>query len=232
MASGIRIKGGVMQLEALVFDAYGTLFDVHSLTAQCETYWPGRGADISQLWRSKQLEYSWLRTLMGCYEDFDSITRDALLYAADYLRLPYEVEQVTSLMKGYGRLTPFQEVPSVLDGLADYKKAILSNGTKAMLEEVVLNNGFGHSFSAILSVESLRLFKPLAEVYQMAVDALAVPVERIGFVSSNCWDACGAQHFGFTSYWVNRGNAPVDELAARPAHVLANLSELPGLLES
>lgn len=221
-----------MKIDALVFDAYGTLFDVHSITAQCEKYWPGRGGDLSQIWRNKQLEYSWLRSLMGRYESFESLTRDALLFAVEYLDLSTDAEQVANLMKAYGQLAPYPEVSSVLKNFTKCKKAILSNGNDSMLETVVSNSGLEQEFAAILSVDRLRLFKPSPQVYQLAVDALRVPKERVGFISSNCWDACGAQHFGFKSFWINRGNAPLDRLGIRPEHILANLRALPALIKS
>lgn len=219
----------MMPIDALVFDAYGTLFDVHSITAQCEEYWPTRGVDVSQVWRSKQLEYSWLQSLMGCYENFDSLTKNALLFTIEHLNLHCEADQITNLMKAYDQLPPFPEVPSVLSSFPNYK-AILSNGTNRMLEKVVRNSGLEHQFSAILSVEKLKLFKPRPEVYQQVVETLSVPKERIAFVSSNCWDACGAQQFGLQSFWINRENKPLDRLGVYPSHILRNFQELTTLL--
>jgi len=219
-----------MRLDALVFDAYGTLFDVHSVIERCESLWAGKGATISLLWRTKQLEYTWQRSLMGRYEDFEAVTAKALRYACESLVVPCEDHHVEQLMEEYKKLKTFPEVTSMLASLRKYKRAILSNGSPDMLDAVVQNAGIAQDLDAVLSVDQLRIYKPDPRVYQIAVDALGVAVDRIGFVSANCWDACGAQSFGFQTFWINRTGAPVDNLGADPEHSLKSLAELHDLL--
>jgi len=219
-----------MPLEALVFDAYGTLFDVHSVIARCEARWPGHGAALSHLWRAKQLEYSWLRSLMGRYVDFETITADALRFACQSLDLACDAADTRTLMEAYRNLETFPEVTEVMSALQGRKRAILSNGSSDMLNAVVRSSGLDATLDAVLSVDALKIYKPDPRVYQLAVDALAVDRERIGFVSSNCWDACGAKSFGFRVFWINRAGNPVDALGAVPDQILTKLSDMLPLL--
>lgn len=215
---------------ALVFDAYGTLFDVHSVTATAESLWPGRGTALSQLWRTKQLEYTWLRSLMGRYEDFTHVTESALRYACASLALEYDDARRARLMQAYLHLATFPEVGASLGALRGIRLAILSNGSPSMLEPVVFNAGLHGLVTDVLSVDEVKVFKPDPRVYQLAVSRLGVPAKAIGFVSSNCWDAAGAKAFGFRTFWVNRGGAPVDELGVAPDHELRSLADLPRLV--
>ena len=219
-------------LRALVFDAYGTLFDVHSVVELCDKLWPGNGQQLSQLWRSKQLEYSWLRSLMRRYEEFEEITTAALGYACAALDLALDDEQSRSLVRAYRQLAPFSEAGSTLTALkaSKIRLAILSNGSPAMLRPLVTHAGFGGLIGTVLSVDARKTYKPSPSVYRLAVERLRVPKRAIGFVSSNCWDACGAKAFGFRTFWVNRSGAPVDALGVAPDHVLRRLDELPGLI--
>lgn len=216
-------------IEACVFDAYGTLFDVHSVVARCEQYWPGKGAALSQLWRAKQLEYSWLRTLMGRYAPFSAVTRDALAYACEALGLPLDTARGDALMQAYRALDPYPDVPAALEQLraGGRKLAILTNGSPDMIDPLVRHCGMEKTFDAVLSADALRRYKIAAPVYQMAVDRLGVAAKNIGFVSSNCWDALGAKNFGFNVWWINRQGAPVDRLDAQPDGILKGLGELP-----
>ena len=215
---------------ALAFDAYGTLFDVHSVITECERLWPGKGEQLSRAWRAKQLEYTWLRSLMGRYADFSRITEDALVHAGAGLGLALSAAQVARLMDAYLHLAPYPDARNSLPELAGRKLAILSNGSPGMLAPLVRNAGMDATFAAIISVDSLKTYKPAPAVYQLAVDALGVARENIGFVSSNCWDACGAKAFGFRVFWINRTGAPLDALDAVPDHVIHSLDELPALL--
>jgi 2-haloacid dehalogenase len=215
------------RLDALVFDAYGTLFDVHSVARRCESFWPSRGAALSQAWRAKQLEYTWLRSLMGRYCPFSQVTRDALAYACEALRLQLTVPQMEALMGEYLMLEPYPEVSASLKKLAGRKLAILSNGSPDMLAPLVSNQGFSALFSQVLSVDELRIYKPAPQVYELAVRKLDVAKENIGFVSSNGWDALGAKAFGFTVFWINRAGAPVDRLGFTPDRVIDSLKALP-----
>ena len=210
-----------MAAEAFVFDAYGTLYDVHSVAARCESYWPGKGASVSQLWRAKQLEYTWQRSLMRRYEPFSSVTRAALSYACAALRLELEGAQVDALMEEYTRLALYPEARAALSRLKG-KKAILSNGSPDMLLPLVENSAL--PFDAVMSVDEVKVFKPAPEVYELAVRRLRT--ESVAFISANCWDALGAKSYGFTVYWINRARAPVDRLGFEPDAVLTSLDEV------
>jgi 2-haloacid dehalogenase len=212
-----------MRAEAMVFDAYGTLFDVHSVAARCESFWPGRGAQLSQLWRSKQLEYTWQRSLMQRYAPFSTVTREALAYACEALQLSPTKEQQESLMGEYLRLSLYPDVVGTLKDLGK-KQAVLSNGSPDMLVPLIENSGL--RFDAVISVDELKMFKPAPQVYELAVKRLGVPKGEIGFVSSNCWDALGAKSYGFSVYWINRTKAPVDRLGFKPDAVLTSLHEV------
>ena len=212
-----------MALQALVFDAYGTLYDVHAVVRRCEQFWPGKGLQLSQLWRAKQLEYTWQRTLMRRYIPFSQVTRDALAYACASLALALDGQKSDALMQEYLQLAVYPDVPGALSGFKA-KKVILSNGSPDMLDPLVAHSGL--QFDAVLSVDAVGIFKPAPEVYQFAVDRLGVPKESVGFVSSNCWDALGAKSFGFHVYWINRLKAPVDRLGFQPDKIVSGLNEV------
>jgi 2-haloacid dehalogenase len=212
-----------MPIEALVFDAYGTLFDVHSVVQRCEGLWPGKGAQLSQLWRAKQLEYTWQRSLMKRYAPFSTVTRAALAYACEALGLELTAERMEALMGEYLRLSPYPDVPNAIGQFA-CRKAILTNGSPDMIEPLVEHSGL--KFDAVLSVHELSVYKPAPEVYQLAVRRLQLEAESVGFVSSNCWDALGAKSFGFTVYWINRLGAPVDRLGFTPDKTIKSLLDL------
>jgi len=212
-----------MSVQALVFDAYGTLYDVHSVVRRCESCFPGKGTQLSQLWRSRQLEYTWQRSLMQRYVPFSQVTREALAYACAALGLELSVERMEALLAEYLRLEPFPEVPAALERMK-MKRAILSNGSPDLLDPLVRSSGL--RFDAVLSVDELKIFKPAPQVYELAVRRLNLPKERIGFVSSNCWDALGAKSYGFRVYWINRGGAPLDRLGFAPDAQVKSLAEL------
>ena len=213
-----------MSLEALVFDAYGTLFDVHSVLQRCDAFFAGRGAQLSQLWRAKQLEYTWQRSLMRRYAPFSTVTREALAWSCEALGLELTAERMEALMGEYLMLSTFPEVEQAMQRLEGRKLAILSNGSPDMLEPVVAHSGL--RFDAVISVDQAKVFKPAPEAYALAVSGLNVPKERIGFVSSNCWDALGARSYGFSSYWINRSGAPLDRLGVQPGRMLKSLHEV------
>lgn len=217
-------------LKAVVFDAYGTLFDVHSVIAECEALFPGKGASLSQLWRGKQLEYSWLRSLMGRYADFSTITRAALTTACSVLLLELSEAAARRLMDAYLVLNAFPDVVDTLGRLHGRKLAILSNGSPAMLDAVVRHARLDQLLDAVLSVDALRIFKPHPSVYAYATEILQVPAGAIGFVSSNFWDVAGATSFGFRTFWVNRTGTVPDDLGYQPAAVLSRLTDLPALI--
>jgi len=212
-----------MSVQALVFDAYGTLYDVHSVVRRCESCFPGKGTQLSQLWRSRQLEYTWQRSLMQRYVPFSQVTREALAYACAALGLELSVERMEALLSEYLRLEPFPEVPAALERMK-MKRAILSNGSPDLLDPLVRSSGL--RFDEVLSVDEVKIFKPAPQVYELAVRRLNLPKERIGFVSSNCWDALGAKSYGFRVYWINRGGAPLDRLGFAPDAQVKSLAEL------
>jgi 2-haloacid dehalogenase len=222
------------KIRALVFDAYGTLFDVHSIVTTCERLFPGKGAALSQTWRVKQLEYTWLRNSMQCHVDFNQVTQDALRVACDALALSYTDAVLDELNHAYRTLQPFADARSALATLnaaqQKPKLAILSNGAPDMLNAVVKHNGFGSLLDAVLSVEEVGVFKPDPRVYQLAVDRLGVTKNEIGFVSSNGWDAAGAKAFGFNVFWINRSGAPVERLGVVPDYLVKSLDEVVEML--
>jgi 2-haloacid dehalogenase len=213
---------------ALVFDAYGTLFDVHSVTRLADSLFPGRGAALSQTWRAKQLEYTWLRSLMGRYDDFNAVTADSLDWALESLGLAAGGKERDALVQGYRTLAAFPEVRGALGRLGARRPlAILSNGHPDMLDAVVDHNELRVFFGErVYSVHEAGVFKPDPRVYALASAGLELPAEAIGFVSSNGWDAAGARSFGFVAYWVNRGGAPPDRLGSPPDAVVADLAGL------
>ncbi len=215
-------------ISALVFDAYGTIFDVHSVWRLAESLFPGKGAALSAAWRTKQLEYTWLRTVMGRYEDFSRVTVSSLDWALESLGIEAEDSAKRSLVDEYRKLAVFPEVPKALEQLAQTKPlAILSNGHPDMLTAVVDHNGLRARFrGGILSVHPARRFKPDPSVYRLAEEQLGVTRSLIGFVSSNGWDAAGAKSFGFRVFWVNRAGAPVERLGVRPDAAVRDLGEL------
>jgi len=213
-----------MRLEALVFDAYGTLYDVHSVARRCEVLFPGKGMALSRLWRAKQLEYTWLRSLMGRYAPFSAVTREALAHAGEAMGLDLGPGRMEALMAEYRTLATYADVPSALSSLMGVKRAILSNGSPDMLAPLVAHSGL--ELDAVISVDELKVYKPAPQVYELAVRKLGIAKERIGFVSSNCWDALGAKSFGFTVFWINRAGAAVERLGFEPDRVVAGLDEI------
>jgi 2-haloacid dehalogenase len=212
-----------MRPDAFVFDAYGTLYDVHSVAARCEAFWPGKGAQLSLLWRAKQLEYTWQRSLMQRYAPFSTVTRDALAYGCEALNLELSAAQIEALLEHYLHLSLYPDVAPTFRALKA-RKAILSNGSPDMLLPLVQNSGL--ALDAVMSVDELRTFKPAPQVYALAVEKLHLDHSRIGFVSSNCWDAMGAKSYGFSVYWINRAGAPVDRLGFKPDRILTSLDEI------
>lgn len=233
-ANGSIGEKGTMprEISALVFDAYGTLFDVHSVTRVAESLFPGKGAALSAAWRAKQLEYTWLRSLMGKYEDFSRVTAAALDWTFESLALEPGDSDRRALLDEYRRLAMFPEVPAALETLASKcALAILSNGHPEMLDAVVDHNGLRERFrGGVLSVHAARTFKPSPAVYALVEDKLGLPRTMMGFVSSNCWDAAGAKSYGFRVFWVNRSGAPVERLGVRPDEIVKDLGGLVDLV--
>jgi 2-haloacid dehalogenase len=217
-------------IEACVFDAYGTLFDVHSAAARLRARLGDPADALSQLWRSKQLEYTWLRALMGRHADFWQVTGEALDFALACTGVDTTWRE--PLMQAYLTLDAYPEVPDALRRLraGGLKTAVLSNGEPRMLEAAARSAGIAELLDAILSVEEVGIFKPHPNVYQLAVDRLAVKPDQIAFQSSNAWDISGAAAFGLRAVWINRLGAPPERLPGAAEHELRDLSGLPALL--
>ena len=217
-----------MSLQAIIFDAYGTLFDVYSIGALAERLFPGKGAAVAELWRDKQIEYTRLRTLSNTYKPFWEVTQDALVFTCRKFGLDLTLDAQTQLMGQYAKLQAFPENLGVLQALKarGLKLAILSNGNPDMLNAAVQAAGMQDLFTQVLSVDSVQKFKTAPEAYQLGPDVLGVAARDSLFVSSNCWDVCGAAWFGYRTFWVNRANAPVEELGVTPNAQGRSLTDL------
>ena len=214
-------------MPALLFDAYGTLFDVHSVVLRAGAGIAGDLDALSQLWRQKQLEFTWLRALMDRYQDFWQITETALYTALAQLHIEASESQLRRLLDGYLEPAVFPDARAALDALHDFPRAILSNGSPAMLEAAVRNSGLESYFSSVISVDQVKTYKPSPRVYQLGVDTLLLPAEEILFVSSNAWDAAGAKAFGYRVCWCNRSGRPMDRLGFAPDVVVTSLDQIP-----
>ncbi|WP_428487026.1 haloacid dehalogenase type II [Rhodopila sp.] len=234
-----------MTIRAFVFDAYGTLYDVQSVLERVERACPGRGALITQIWRLKQLEYTWLRTCMEDFANFAVVTRDSLVYALHVAGVEPAEALVTELEDAYLHLTPAPEAHDSLRALEGHTRAIFSNGSVAMLDALVLNTGLKGLLEHVVSVDSAKVFKPSPKAYALLEPVIGVPPNETMFVSSNGFDVAGAKRFGFQVAWVRRGGGPgtapadagptdmfkaqrlhAEMLNAKPDHVLGSLTEL------
>lgn len=226
-----------MIITTCIFDAYGTLFDVSAAARQAASepgqenlveVWPRLAAD----WRAKQVQYSWLRAITGDHTDFWTVTQDGLDWALEAQGLADAPGLRDRLLALYWHLQAFPEVPVVLRTLkaAGMNTAILSNGSPDMLEGAVQSAGLADLLDDVLSVESVGIFKPAPQVYDMVLQRFGVAKERVLFVSSNGWDAAAAAGYGFATAWVNRAGEPEDRLPGRPRHVLPDLTAIPDLV--
>jgi 2-haloacid dehalogenase len=217
-----------MPFQAIAFDAYGTLFDVYSIGALAEKCYPGKGDALAALWRDKQIEYTRLRTMCSMYKPFWEVTQDALIFSCKKLGLQLDFDAQNILMGQYAKLQAFPENLAVLQQLRqmNLKLAILSNGNLHMLESAVNAAGMQGLFSHLLSVDAVKKFKTAPVAYQLGPDVFGLPAKKILFVSSNSWDVCGATWFGYTSFWVNRANAPMEELGVTPDGQGSSLTDL------
>jgi 2-haloacid dehalogenase len=224
-------------VQACVFDAYGTLFDVHSAVAKCRARFPDPDTQadrVSDLWRTRQLQYSWLRSLMGRYVPFWQVTGESLDFALDSVlgsgARPDGLRE--ALLESYFTLDAYPEVIATLERLraGGLKTAILSNGSPEMLERVCRSTGVSRLMDAVLSVDEVGIFKPHPSVYQLAMDRLGVTASAVSFQSSNAWDAAAAAAFGFRVAWINRFGQAQERLPGTPDAELRRLDELPPLL--
>ena len=222
----------IEDIDACVFDAYGTLFNVAAAASQCRDALGDKADELSAIWRTRQLEYTWLRSLMDEYVEFWQVTGDGLDYALAVLGID-DAALRERLMEIYMRLDAYPEVKDVLTTLkgGSMKTAILSNGSPKMLASAVENAGIGDSLDDVFSVDSIAIYKPHPSVYQMAVDGLNVEAGRICFMSSNAWDVAAAANFGFRVVWVNRFGQPQERIPGQPEHEVKTLDALPPLLD-
>ena len=213
-----------MTIKALVFDAYGTLYDIQSVAAITEEEFPGYGEIITQIWRIKQLEYTWLRSLMRRYEDFSVITRDSLAYTIRVLGLKHDPAAFERIMDRYLHLDLYPDVLATLGALKGRKLAILSNGSTGMLNALVRNSGLDRVLDATISIDSQTIFKPAPDAYTLIETTLGVPPAEVLFVSSNPWDACGAKSFGLNVAWIERVTPEAMALACVKSDLVAPLT--------
>ena len=219
------------KISACVFDAYGTLFDVGSVARGAQNELGERWQALSDLWRTKQLQYTWLRSLAGHHADFWQVTGDALDYAMGSLGMQDDGARAR-LMDLYLRISAYSEVPETLSRLRarGIRLAVLSNGTPVMLAAALQNAGIAHYFDAVLSVEEVGVFKPHPRVYELAPQRLGVAKDHICFLSSNSWDAWSAKAFGFRVLWCNRYSQAPERIPTAPDGEMKDLSELPDRL--
>ena len=215
-----------MAIRGYVFDAYGTLFDVHSVVDAGRAV-SADPAALSAVWRQKQLEYTWLRALMDRYEDFWAVTAAALRHAVRRLGLTASEAELARLMDAYLSLACFPEVRPALERLAGRPRAILSNGAPRMLAAAVASSGLGPHLEHVISVDAVRTYKPSPRVYALGPETLGVAAGELLFVSSNAWDVAGAKAFGYRVAWCNRTGAPEEELGVRADLVVRGLDQLP-----
>ena len=218
---------------ACVFDAYGTLFDVHSAVARLRTRLGDRADMVSSVWRQKQLEYTWLRSLMDVYAGFERVVEDSLQYALRHAGMDDPALR-DELLAAYRQLDCFPEVPAVLQSLKETGLgiAILSNGTRPMVESCISYAGLEQLIDEVISVDSSGIYKPSPRVYELAVERYGPPVPGIAFHSANAWDIAGAAHFGFSCIWINRMNTIPEVLPGEAACTLPDLRGVPELIDS
>ena len=217
-----------MNPRAFVFDAYGTLFDVHSVVRTVSL--PGDLQALSALWRQKQLEYTWLRSLMERYQDFWDVTEASLRAAVTQLKIQASDAELHGLMQAYLRPSTFPDVTEALDALQGAPLAILSNGSPKMLDSAVHYNGLTSYFAEIISVDRVKKYKPSPRVYALAHEALGIPAEEILFVSSNSWDVAGAKSFGYNVCWCNRSQGHMEHLGLSADLTISRLDQIPDCL--
>ena len=213
---------------AVLFDVYGTLLDVYSVGLRAEQMFPGAGERLARAWRDRQIEYSRLVSMSGRYRPFWQLTRDALQVSAAALALPLDTAGADSLMNEYRHLSAFPENRAVLQALAErgIRAGVLSNGDPDMLDVTLRSAGLTDLINPILSVHPARRYKTDPAAYALGTAALGLPAADILFVSSNCWDAIGATWFGYTTLWINRADAPMEQLGVAPTRVGHSLRDV------
>jgi 2-haloacid dehalogenase len=225
-ASPVRAVGGT-KIRAVAFDGF-PIIDVRPVFAKAEEIFPGKGQELSNAWRTRQFEYTWLRSMGGHYADFWQVTQESLIFAAKMLKIDLSADQRDRLMQSYLALKAWPDVAPALQQLraAGIRMAFLSNLTNAMLDAAVRNSGLEGNFENHLSTDRVRIFKPDPRAYQMGVDAFGLEKEEIAFAAFAGWDAAGAKWFGYPTFWVNRLNLPVEELGVAPDGMGSGLGDL------
>jgi len=217
-------------IKAIIFDAYGTLFDVNSAAEKCKSKIGDKWESFANYWRKTQLEYTWLRSLMGRHKDFWQITEDSL----DKSMRAFNIDKAmkNELLDLYRILSPYPEVKETLEKLKEkkYKLAILSNGTPSLLNELVKSNGLQNLFDDIFSIEEVKIYKPSSKVYDMPIRKYNIKNEEVAFLSANTWDVSGGGNYGFTSVWVNRNKNIFDNLDYKPKNEITGLNQLIDIL--
>ncbi len=217
-------------IKAIIFDAYGTLFDVNSAAEKCKDKIGDKWEGFADYWRTTQLEYTWLRSLMKRHKDFWQVTENSL----DKSMKAYGIDSSmkNELLDLYKTLSPFKEVPEVLKSLKkkDFKLAILSNGTPSLLDELVKSNDLENIFDNIFSIEEVGVYKPDSKVYDIPIKQYQIQTTEVAFLSANTWDVSGGGNYGYNSIWVNRSNNTFDNLDYVPKHQIKDLSKLLDIL--
>ena len=217
-------------IKAIIFDAYGTLFDVNSAAEKCKDKIGDKWEPFANFWRTTQLEYTWLRSLMKRHKDFWQITEDSLDKSMKAFNINSKMKD--ELLNLYKVLSPFQEVPKTLKLLKEknFKLAILSNGTPSLLNELVKCNNLDNLFDDLFSIEEVGIYKPHSKVYDLPIEKYKIKKDEVAFLSANTWDVSGAGNYGYQSIWVNRNNNIFDNLDYKPNNQIKNLSELIDLI--
>jgi len=217
-------------IKAIIFDAYGTLFDVNSAAEKCKDQIGDKWEPFANFWRTTQLEYTWLRSLMKRHKDFWQITEDSL----DKSMMAFNInpKMKDELLNLYKVLSPFQEVPETLKTLKkkNFKLAILSNGTPSLLNQLVTSNNLDNLFDNLFSIEEVKIYKPDSKVYDLPIKKYEIKKNEVAFLSANTWDVSGAGNYGYNAIWVNRNNNIFDNLDYEPQNQIKNLSELLNLI--
>ena len=213
-------------IKAIIFDAYGTLFDVNSAAEKCKDKIGEKWEDFANFWRTTQLEYTWLRSLMKRHEDFLQVTEGSLDKSMKAFKIDPSMKN--ELLNLYKVLSPFKEVPEALKTLKakKFKLAILSNGTPSLLNELVRSNDLNDLFDDLFSVEEVGIYKPDSKVYDLPIKKYKIEKNEVAFLSANTWDVSGGGNYGFNSIWVNRNNSIFDNLDYKPLNEIKNLNEL------
>ena len=217
-------------LKAIIFDAYGTLFDVNSAAEKCKSKIGDKWENFANYWRTTQLEYTWLRSMMGKHKNFWQITEDSL----DKSMIAFNInpKMKNELLNLYKVLSPFQEVPETLKKLKEknFKLAILSNGTPSLLNQLVKSNNLDNLFDDLFSIEEVKIYKPDSKVYDLPIKKYEIKKNEVAFLSANTWDVSGAGNYGYNAIWVNRNNNIFDYLDYKPNNRIKSLSELISLI--